>query len=384
MKLLEQKLKFENTELQAEDRGLMERFIELVEAEAHRNGEEIRLPRNKRIELKSALTSPDLAVLVRQTIVDRLRDTAEPVYVISRFFDKVRITEGRSIVFPSIGAIRAHEIPEGGEYPIEYPDVQLHEATLEVKVQKVGLSIAVTDEMVEDSQWDVIGIMLKKAGEAMARHKEEKAFREFIRHGHVVFDGAYVNDDGTLHDDAKPGGPKEGIAPTGLDYNGKLNGTLSVEDILDLFLALMANNKTPTDVLMHPLVWPVFAKNEILGNLSLAAFGAPGNKVRLNPEAVQGRLPFELTVTLTPFARFDRVDKRFDMCVIDRNEVGVMLVKNDLTTEEWDNPSRDIRQIKVFERYGFGIYDSGKGITLARNIRYDKTWPLPERIRVLE
>lgn len=378
------KLEYSKEDLQAEDRGLMEDFIDRVEAEARRKGENITLPRNKRIELKSALSSPELAVLVRQTIIDRLRDTAEPIYVVSRFFDKVRITEGRSIVFPSVGAIRAHEIPEAGEYPIEYPDFQLHEASLEVKVQKVGLAIAVTDEMVEDSQWDVIGIMLKKAGEAMARHKEEKAFREFYRHGHVVFDASYVKEDGTLHDDAKPGGPMEGIAPTGLDYNGKLNGTLSVEDILDLFLAMMANNKTPTDVLMHPLVWPIFAKNEILGSLSLAAFGAPNNRIRLQPEAVQGRLPMDITVTLTPFAGFDRVDKRFNLTIIDRNEVGVMLVKTDLTTEEWDNPARDIRQIKVFERYGFGIYDDGKGIVLAKNIRFDKTWPLPERIRVIE
>lgn len=357
------------------EQGLMERFIKLVE---HQTGE--KLNPSRRIELRSALATPQMAVLVRQTIVDKLRDSAEPMYVVSKFFDKIRITEGRSIVFPSLGALRAHEIPETGEYPTAYLDAQLHEAELEVKVQKVGLQVAISDEMIEDSQWDAIGIMLKKAAEAMARHKEEKVFREFSRYGHIVFDGAYVNEDGTLHPDAREGGPLAGIAPTGKNRAGEYNATLSVEDILDLFLAMMANEKIPTDVLMHPLVWPIFVKNEILGSLSLAAFGASDNKVTVTPEAVQGRLPFNLTVTLSPFARFDRVDKRFDVYVVDRNEVGVMLVKNDITTEQWDNPSRDIQMIKVMERYGFQTYDNGRGITVAKNIRFDKTWPDPIRI----
>lgn len=363
-------------------RGLQERFIDL--AEQRKPELKGQLPRHRRIELAEALATTDMAQLVREVIVEQLRDSAEPVYVASRFFKRVRITEGRSIVFPSIGALRAHEIPEGGEYPREYLDAQLHEAEMEVKVQKVGLVVSVTDEMIQDAQWDVIGMLLERAGRAMARHKEEKVFREFERHGHTVFDGSYVKSDGTLESDAQPGGSKEGIAPTGRDIDGKYNGTLSVEDSIDLMIAMLANEKIPTDVLMNPLVWPIFVKNEYLGQLSLGFAGSPGNKVTITPDNVQGRLPFELTVTLTPFVQFDRVDKTFNLYVVDRNEVGVLLVKEDITTEQWDNPERDIQSIKVRERYGLGLFDDGKAVAVAKNIRFDKSYPEPTRVKMLE
>lgn len=133
------------------DINLIERYNAMVEAD--NKGE--RLPKGRRIDLREALTSGDLAVLVQRTVVDVMRDSAEPVYIGSSMFKKVRITEGRSIIFPSMSAIRAQEVPEMGNYPEQNFEVQLHESQLEVKVQKVGLIVKVTDEMLSDSQWDV-------------------------------------------------------------------------------------------------------------------------------------------------------------------------------------------------------------------------------------
>src|SRR5690606_34278091 len=124
-----------------------------------------------------------------------------------------------------------------------------------------------------DSQWDVIGILLRKAGQAMARHKEEKIFREFVKHGWPVFDNSLPNPEAKT---------------TGKDFDGNLNGTMSTEDFVDLIIGLMAHGYIATDVLMHPLVWSLFAKNEFIDSLSVAAFGGQGNNVVLNPGAVQG------------------------------------------------------------------------------------------------
>jgi hypothetical protein len=234
--------------------------------------------------------------------------------------------------------------------------------------------IAVTDEMISDSQWDVVGIMLQKAGRGMARYKEEWCFREFNKHGHCIFDP----------DEAVKGGEKATLATHGLGIDRKTaNNTLSVEDFIDLMIGNIANGYQTTDIIMHPLVWPIFAKNPLLDKLSVAAFGGTGNGVTITPDQVQGKLPFAVNITLSPFAPFNIVDKKFDMYVVDRNEIGILLVKDDLSTEQWDNPERDIKELKIKERYAPGILNNGKAICTAKNIAYAQTYPQPEVVRML-
>ena len=156
---------------------------------------------------------------------------------------------------------------------------------------------------------------------------------------------------------------------------------------------------------MHPLTWVVFARNAMIGNgLSFGAFGGSqvhpwgavqgtpgfaglastnaGQKMVMRPEDVQGRLPVPLTVDFSPFVHFDKVQKRFDMYCIDRSEVGVIVQKEEMSTENWTDPERDIRSLKVKERYGVGIINNGRAITVSRNIAVAPSHPLPPTVRV--
>jgi hypothetical protein len=351
----------------AKELGLVEQYIKQVEAE--RKGESLR---GNRVTLKEALSSPDLSVFLHRTIIDVMKDAAEPLYVVSNFFKPVRLTEGRSIVFPAMSDIVAREVGEGMNYPQETPEVEIFEGGAEVSVKKIGLIVRVTDEMISDSQWDVVGVMLQKAGRAMARYKEEWCFREFMRHGHIIFDPDYAGEDA---DKFKTHG-------LGSDRMTR-NNTLSVEDFIDLMIGNLANGFQTTDILMHPLVWPIFAKNPLLDKMTVAAFGGPGNQVTITPDQVQGKLPMAVNITLTPFCPLSLVDKKFDMFVVDRNEVGVMVVKEEMTTEQWDNPERDIRALKVKERYAPGILNNGRAITVAKNIAYAQTYPEPEIVKTI-
>lgn len=223
--------------------------------------------------------------------------------------------------------------------------------------------------------------MLTKAGQAMARFKEEKCFREFSRHGHIVFDA-----DATASNYTDGGVDKSSQFLThGTDIDGTANGTMNDEDFFDLFFGLMAREYVPTDVLMHPLVWSIFAKNAMLEKLPLAAFGGANNKIAITPDVVNGRLPFDLNITLSPFIPFSATTspKKFDMYVVDRNGVGCLLVKDELSTEQWDSPERDIQNIKVKERYGVGLFDDGRAISVAKNIHFEKSYPLPQRVKML-
>lgn len=325
--------------------------------------------KDTRVSVTEALTTADANILIPRVISQVMLEAAEPVYLASQFFHTVNITEGRSMEFINFGAIRAFDIPEGGEYPNQQLGFHTAEGgyTTNVKVGKVGLKVQITDEMVSDSQWDVIGLHLKAAGRAMARKKEEKIFEEFNKHGHVVYDA----DDYNEGDDGYP---------TGRGWDGTLNGTLSAQDLIDMCTSIIAAGFTPTDIIMHPLCWSLFSEHDLI-KTSVAAFGGGYGPVDATFRA-EGtyNLPVQgLRLQFSPYIPFDEVNKKYSFFIVDRNNVGVILQKDGMSTEQFDDPLRDIQTLKVKERYGVGILHGGLGIAVARNIKFARTFPAPER-----
>lgn len=345
--------------------------------------------------IKEALMSTDTVRLIPKVIEGQLREAAEPEYLASKFMNVIHVEGNNSAVYvvPVVGEIFASEVTEGGRYNEQNLDFNTVEnGQLEIRVKKYGLKVTISEEAIQDSSWDIYGINVRKMGRAMARLKEENCFNAFSNHGHILFDN-----------DKREQFPEAGT--TGRDADGSYNDTLSVEDFLDLVLALMGNNRVPTDIIMHPLTWVIFARNSMIGNgLTFGAFGGsqvhpwgatqgtPGfaglsseegpQKLIMRPDQVQNRLPVPLAINFSPFVRFDKLKKRFDMYCIDRSEVGVIVEREGLSTDDWNDPERDMRMLKVKERYGVGILDNGKGITVARNIAVAPTYPLPPEVRI--
>lgn len=324
------------------------------------------------VNMREFLATPSAQILIPRVIVGTMRQAAEPLYIGTKMLEKIQLRSGQSMIFPSIGVMRAADVAEGQEIPEDTIDWNTHE-TPEIRVGKSGIRVRVTEEMISDSQWDIVSMMVREAGRAMARHKEQKAFYNFSRYGHTVFDNM----------DADPK-----AKTTGLDIHGQRNDTLSAEDFLDVIIAVMNNEFTPSDILLHPLSWSVFAKNELMGSLAKAPndmyphTNQPGN-MALGPESIAGRLPFAFNVQLSPFIPFDKKAKRFDMYVVDKNNIGVELVKEALSTEQFDEPARDIRNIKIKERYGIGILNEGRAIAVAKNISMNKSYNEPIRVKTI-
>ncbi len=327
----------------------------------------------KNISIKEALTTADANILMPKVIQQVVTEAAEGQYLASQFFKRINLTEGRSMEFIHFGAIRAAEIGEGQEYPNQTLDFTKNgTGTVDVKIKKYGLKVTITDEMISDSQWDVVGMHLQAAGRAMARLKEENMFREFTRHGHVVFDAAAFSYDSVT-------GVKEDGYPSGRGFDGNYNGTLTAEDMVDMAVSIMSAGFNPTDILMHPLCWSLFAKNEFLQAYGNAAFGqGVGGH---DPRVFDTQNALGLNVQFSNHVPFhqDTDTKTFDFYIVDRNNVGVILVKDDISTEQFDDPAKDIQSLKIKERYGIGILNGGLGIAVAKNIAFKKTWPAPDR-----
>lgn len=349
-----------------------------------------------RTSIRETLTSTDTVTLIPRVIEGQLREAAEPEYLATKFMNVINVEGGNNstvYVVPIVGEVTASEVAEDGRYNEDTVEFgTLENAQMEVRVKKIGLKIRITEEAISDSSWDILGINIRKMGTAMARYKEEWCFNSFSTHGTVVFDN-----------DLRTQMPTAGT--TGRAEDGSYNDTMTIEDFLDLVLAMMANDMTPTDIIMHPLAWVVFARNSMIGNgLSYGAFGAqqvhpwgatqgtPGfaglqadegpQKLIVSPDQVQGRLPMGLSVSFSPFVHFDKTAKKFDMYCLDRSSVGVIVQKEALTTDNWSDPERDTRMLKCKERYGVGILNNGRGITVARNIAVAPTYPVPPRVTI--
>ena len=187
-----------------------------------------------------------------------------------------------------------------------------------------------------------------------------------------------------------------------------------MDDLFDAYGHVLMQGFTPDVLLMHPLTWVMFVKDPTLRAFALQSGGGTffagwngDPRTRFNPWAAasQGGLgtgtganlvqgpsgnstgtaasntaasaltafsqtlnsspqipsyfPFPLRIVVSPLVPFDPVRKVSDIYLFDSSELGVLVVDEDVTTDEFDDPSVDIKKIKLRERYGIGILNEG-------------------------
>jgi hypothetical protein len=261
--------------------------------------------------------------------------------------------------FPAVNAIQAAEIPEGQEYPEQ---ALAFAKQIEGKVSKKGVKLAFTEEVIADSLWDIVGMHVRAAGRAMARLKEQIALSRFKDAATIVYD----NDSGSYDD------------TTGRDINGALNGTISWDDIVDMAAVLMAENHVPTDFILHPLMWSLFLKDNVFHAGGAQMNTSWGYRPQSKEGTANATAPMGLNVIVSPFVSFTAKNgatpAKSDLFLIDRNEVGTLLVKDDMSTDQFDDPSRDIRSMKMKERYDIVMLGDGEGITVAKNVKLARNY----------
>lgn len=305
-----------------------------------------------RVTIKEAFGTPDAGFLFPKLVSRVLREATEPNQLITPLLSTVRINS-RTIELPAVNAIQAAEIPEGQEYPEQ---ALAFEQQTEGKVSKKGVKVVFTEEVIADSQWDIIGLHVRAAGRAMQRLKEQIALRRFKENARVVFD----NDGGT--------------ATTGIGIDGNANATLAWDDFLTMAATLHLTNHAPTDLIMHPLMWPVFLKGP---RFNAVADGWSAN-VANKQNVLNSTSPLGLNVLLSPFVGFTPADSgtpaKSDIFMIDRNNLGAILVREDMSVDDWTDQTRDIRSLKMKERYDIVTYGNGENVSVAKNVNLDSSY----------
>jgi hypothetical protein len=369
-----------------------------------------------KFEMKDLVTQEDLMRFVPATIETVVREAVEPnLFIVDRLFTKVSFERGTRIQIGALGALEAARVGANGEYQERTLDLDGGDMVA-VTTDKYGLKLSLTEDVVKDSAWDVINVWLRAAGKALARLKERQAAKLINEMGYTVFDNV------------DPANSYLG-STTGRGITGGVNGSMTANDVFDLYAYLLNRGGSPDVLLMHPLAWKIFMcdtemREVVLAGNTVVSRRAPnggpaivyntthsgmglrmagtgtgttsGNTVKgpsawtntLNPLGASFNIapkylpaPLEVIVTqYVPFAygtaNYERMDAgcRSNITMVDSENVGLIGQSEEPTTDRWQDPERDIVNIKIREQYGFAILEQGKLIATARNIAMSRNY----------
>jgi hypothetical protein len=359
-----------------------------------------------RIELKDALSVPNAPILFPKVMSNIVKEAAEPLLVATSLLQRINYSYGQTITFPAMGALVAADIAEGEEYPERSP--QMGGSTVTATIGKSGLAVKFTEEMIKYSQFDIMGMMLRGAGRALARWKEVKCFNYIRSHGATVFDNL------------DPTNSVLGVC-SGRDLQGNANGAATMDDIFDAFAQILMQGFMANTLLMHPLTWVMWVKdaqlrafvqangggvyfaswtgnpagrapwdNSSQGGLGYSAgqsllpgqtalgatapHGQSASTLLEYPQTINSapqlpnymNVPFRIIVS--PFVPYDPRRKLTDIYMFDSNELGALIVDEDVMTEEFTDPRVDMRKVKLRERYAIAILNQGLAVATLKNV----------------
>jgi hypothetical protein len=343
----------------------------------------------------AGFTSSDHPLLINRVVSEVVKEAIEPNIVLTPLLQRIGFQHGTSLTFPAVGALAAADIAEGQEYP---------ERSLEFAGQvvatigKSGLAVKMTEEMIRYALYDVMSLHLRAAGRALLRWKEQKVSDMITTNAgaaNTLFDNSSVTYEST----------------TGRDAAGAYNGSLTLDDLFTAYATFINRGFQPNTLIMNPFAWQIFKDEGLSRALGFqngmanwqvaqgAAAGAPqwsnggfGNGLLQNTTVtaekevattftnVPSVFPVPFNIIVSPYMPFDTTTNRTDIVMADINELGVLVVDEEVTTEEWDDPARDIRKVKLRERYAVAAINNGEGMGLLKDISIAKNYDFGNKI----
>lgn len=340
------------------------------------------------LKLKDILNHGDLSKYLPVAISEIVREAAEPYLIANELFTNISQKEGVYITLPAEGAMEmVDEVAAGAEYGTETITFGGGNV-IRIDIRKFGLKLALTEEMIDQSQWDVIAYWLRAAGRAFARRKNANCFNIFNKQGL------------TLVDNKNPSASVLGRALSGRDSTGTFNFSFGSEDFFDIYAAMLQEGFAPSVIVMNPMTWAIWAKDPFLkvfawqnggGNL-MAGYDVQGVKRdsffnglgmssggarpgETKPVDFKGspilpswaQIPFRIMVS--PQVPYDPITKLTDIYFVDPGNAGAIIQAENINHHQWSDPERDIQMIKLREKYAMAIMNEGRGVGVVKNVK---------------
>ena len=367
-----------------------------------------RKPDGSQIRIRDALAMWESPLYIPKVINNAVQEAVEPLLIATNLLQRIQYQPGTMVDLPVMGAVDGDfDVGEEESYPelrVAYgPGAEIG------AIGKQGVAVKFTEEVLRYSQFDVITMAVKQAGRALARNKEEKIFNMWYKVAHVT------------HDNLHPENSAFGTT-TGRDMTGAQNGTITMDDVFEMFAGVMHNGFTPNMLLLHPLTWLMFVQDAQLrafaqmtqtpffgsqwtGNMGVTDFpsyrggmGVSGHQNLAHPQQAMNGAGFDndgnpipnspldfsqnltsapvlpnylgipFRIVISPFVPYDASANTTSILMADSNELGFYVEEHPLQTTEWTDPEKDILKIKMKERFTLREKNRGLGLAIAKNV----------------
>src|SRR5208283_2358984 len=220
----------------------------------------------KNIEIKDAMDLPNAAFLIPRVLTTFVQEGIEPMLIGTSLLERVQYVPGMQTVFPAIDVLTAREVGDGMSLPIFNVNVGGGQ-TFGVKVSRHGLALRISERFIEASTYPWVQYWMKLAGNALARHQEEYIFSFITALGTSVFDNSV-----SARTASAAVQPVKGIT-TGRNLKGQFNGSMTMDDVFDLYAHVLSQGFVPNTLLIHPMMWLMWVKDPVLREFAIQAGG---------------------------------------------------------------------------------------------------------------
>ena len=339
-------------------------------------------------EARDNLSSTDHPMLIGRVISEVVKEAIEPNIVLTGLLDRINFTHGTQLTFPAIGAMAAADIPEGGEYPERSLDMV---GQTVATIGKSGIAVKMTEEAIRYSLYDLMSMHLRAAGRAMIRWKEQKV-ADMITANAGTANTLFDNTSATY------------ASTTGRDFSGTYNGSLTIDDVFSAYATMVNRGFSPNTLIMNPFCWQIFADEAmqrlfgfingitpLWGQMQGGAGNAPQwgnagmngllqNTTVTDPQNLAttytnlpGLFPYPFSIIVSPYMPYYSTSNSSNMVMCDRSQLGVLVVDEEVATDQWDDPARDIVKVKLRERYAVAGVNSGEGTGLLKGVHLGRS-----------
>lgn len=370
------------------------------------------------VVLKDLVTKEDLLPLVQEAITHVMLEEIEPMAVIyDSFFTELRTTNiSQHLILHNIGPLTVQPLGEYGEYPETALALDQDGMEIGLRIQRYGIELRVHEDVVSENLLPIISMWIQRARNAFVRNREKLAIQELKKQGIVMFD----NND--------PSGYSHTVESyTGRDIAGNANGTMSLNDLMQLYVSALLEGFTMDTIAMNPFAWQTFMtdpemKEIVINNNTVVSYRPPngtgalgrfkalegpnglglpwtkgaGNntlnptlaKLGQNPYASTmsilgaqynikpGYFPTPLKIVVSPFVPISTIGSTMvtDIVFAESGEAGVVLRDGDPIVRQFNVEEKEAVVVRMREGLGYGSLNLGKAIRIAKNVVIDRNY----------
>jgi HK97 family phage major capsid protein len=280
--------------------------------------------------LQSEANAITNSTLVQEEVYKKIIEGMEPVKCMREVIPVIK-TDTYSIRFvKGETGTYATKVAEGAKISI---DTQTY-SKQDITIEKWGTRPLITNELIEDSLFDIVELELKKSGARMENALNRQCLYQILQ-------GTYAISTNSLN----PAGPH-----------------ISISDIAQAIGKVKKQNYIPDILVLHPTAEAYLLQDSNLAYVSFA--GGPG-ALRQGDigKTIMGLKPYTCTATdaASPLWEDSTAGTDVTALVFSKQDLAAICMRRDLTIEQYDDPIHDLVGISLTMRFGTDVLRENAG-----------------------